>query len=100
MTSFAHIGKKLALTSLPLAFGSMLQKAYGQTPGTSVLDVLNFALTLEYLEYRFYQMALNSPGLIPRRRRYRRYHYYPGSRKSPRRFSQGRYYRSRRNTCP
>ena len=65
MRAFTNYGKKLALTSLPFALGSMLNKAYGQTPGSGVIGVLNFALTLEYLEFEFYDKALNSAGLIP-----------------------------------
>lgn len=65
MRAFTSYGKKLALTSLPFALGSMLNKAYGQTPGSGVIGVLNFALTLEYLEFEFYDKALNSAGLIP-----------------------------------
>ena len=65
MRSFAGLGKKLSLTALPLALGSMFQKAYGQAGNPVILDVLNFALTLEYLEYRFYQIAVDSPNLIP-----------------------------------
>ncbi len=45
--------------------GTVLNKAYGQAPTSSVIDVLNFALTLEYLEYEFYLQATNSAGLIP-----------------------------------
>jgi len=64
MKQFYGFGSKVALAALPLALGSMFKKAYGQT-STSVLSVLNFALTLEYIEYNFYQTGLNTPGLIP-----------------------------------
>lgn len=53
MGQFFGFGKKIAIAAVPLAFGSMFKKAYGQTP-TDVLGILNFALTLEHLEYRFY----------------------------------------------
>lgn len=59
MKSFFNIGKKISLAAMPLALGSMFQKAYGQsTLPSGVADVLNFALALEYLEYHFYNHAL------------------------------------------
>lgn len=59
MKSFFNIGKKISLAAMPLALGSMFQKAYGQSSLPSgVADVLNFALALEYLEYHFYNHAL------------------------------------------
>lgn len=63
---FAGFGKKLATAVVPLAMGSMFQKAYGQSSGLSkqVTDVLNFALTLEYLEYYFYDMGVNTRNLF------------------------------------
>ena len=54
---FGGFGKKLALAAVPLAFGSMLNKAYGQTSTRSVMDVLQFALLLENLEAEFYKQA-------------------------------------------
>ena len=66
MRNFANVGKKLSLTALPLVLSGMFQKAYGQTTGNAaVIDVLNFALTLEHLEYRFYQRGVSAIGLIP-----------------------------------
>lgn len=55
-------GKKLALTAIPFFFGSSLKRAYGQTP-SGIIDVLNFALTLEYLEAGFYAGGLASISL-------------------------------------
>ncbi len=64
MKSFASIGGKLALAALPFALGSMFKKAYGQST-TTILGVLNYALTLEYLEAEFYTMGAAAPGLVP-----------------------------------
>ncbi|MFC4210347.1 ferritin-like domain-containing protein [Pedobacter lithocola] len=66
MKDFYSMGKKIAFAAAPLALGSMFTKAYGQTLPTAVVNTLNFALSLEYLEYHLYNHALvAAPGLIP-----------------------------------
>ncbi|MCW3075378.1 MAG: dessication-associated protein [Flaviaesturariibacter sp.] len=63
MRRFSFIGKTLALTAVPAAFGSMFKKAYGQTANTALIrDTLNFALTLEYLEAEFYKKVVDNFG--------------------------------------
>lgn len=63
------MGQKVTAAALPGFFAAMFNKAYGQGTGTTlpapVVEVLNLALQLEYLEFYFYDTALRSPGLIP-----------------------------------
>jgi len=61
---FAKLGGKLALSAVPLALGGLFSKAYGRGTNGTVLDVLQYALKLEYLEAEFYTKAVAS-GIIP-----------------------------------
>jgi hypothetical protein len=67
MRSFVGLGSKIAIAAVPIALGSMFKKAYAGAKSTSdtVVEILNYALTLEYLEAEFYKMAIASSGLIP-----------------------------------
>jgi hypothetical protein len=63
ITSF---GSKVAVAALPFALGTIFKKAYAaDAPAVSVTDVLNYALTLEYLESTFYNQGTAASGLIP-----------------------------------
>ncbi len=62
MKDFWNMGSKVALSAMPLAFGSMLNKAYSATP-SAIIDVLQYALTLEHFEYNFYKRGLEATGL-------------------------------------
>ena len=51
--------------SAPLTLALASTEAFGQDLPATVVDVLNFALTLEYLEAAFYEQGLSSRRLIP-----------------------------------
>ena len=55
--------RKVTLTALPFAIGSLFNKAYGKTTDV-IVDTLNLILRIEHLESQFYTSGLNSPGLI------------------------------------
>jgi Ferritin-like domain len=64
-----HTGKMagaVAIASMPVAFGLFARSAFAQGGGlpADIINVLNFALTLEYLEDEFYQSGLDA-GIIP-----------------------------------
>jgi hypothetical protein len=64
ITSF---GSKVAIAALPFAVGTMFKKAYAaDSTAPSVIDILNYALTLEYLESAFYNAGTaKGTALIP-----------------------------------
>lgn len=59
---FGDMGKKVAMAAVPLGLLSALPRV-AKADTASLIGVLNFALTLEHLEYRYYQMGIES-GVI------------------------------------
>ena len=61
------ISSSLAAAGIPAIVASTLNKAYAQSAGPSAaaVAVLQYALTLEYLEDEYYRLGLAASGLIP-----------------------------------
>lgn len=62
---FRSVAMKLgAVASAPIVLAAVSTQAFPEGLPADVAEVLNFALTLEYLEDEFYQKALAQSGLI------------------------------------
>ena len=63
----AAIAAGIGLATAPLALAALASDAFGQSARLPavVITVLNFALTLEYLESAFYMKGTGTSGLIP-----------------------------------
>lgn len=73
LSSIADFGKKAAVAAVPLGLGVMMSTpAHAETTASSsaalatpLIDALQLALTLEYLEDEYYRMGIAKAGLIP-----------------------------------
>jgi len=59
--NLSGMGKAVTAATMPAVLGTMFRKAYGQTTtlSTDIVNTLNLALSLEYLERYFYQAGID-----------------------------------------
>jgi Ferritin-like domain len=66
LTKGLGFGLKAALAAIPFGLlETFSNKAYAGPTNSAIVTILNFALTLEYLESTFYTTGLGTSGLIP-----------------------------------
>jgi rubrerythrin len=64
LDQLGSVGLSIAAASMPLAILSRSNRSIAQSMPDAV-DILNYALTLEYLEDSYYRQGLNASNLIP-----------------------------------
>lgn len=62
--AMGSFGKKAALSAIPFGLAAMPNRTFAQDMGNDPIAALQLALTLEYLEDEFYDLALQS-GVLP-----------------------------------